>query len=190
MSIEKLTPVVYLDIDGVVNALNPNADVLEKRLQYWSEWKTDIIPNEPDADVVIVHAPELVTRINALAEKADVVFLSMWMNSAVDTFAPLVGLNVSEFADADGWNRVSERYILSTKERWWKLNLVVERMDDSAQPVVWIDDWMNVGVKKFIEEHAASKGVDILVMKPDERYGLTPTMMNRIDRFITEVNKS
>lgn len=177
--------VVYLDIDGVVNPFNTTPAVERKRAQYWSEWKTLRV-----ADATIIYAPELVTRLNSLTGEAHVVFLSMWMETAVKEFAPAVGLHVDEFADADGWNRVSERYILSVKERWWKLNLVIERMDASPSPVVWIDDWMTSSVKTFVEEYAAEKGVDILVVKPDERYGLTPAMMNRIDRFVAKMNKS
>lgn len=188
MFVNKTQPVIYLDIDGVVNALGGGASVDKQRLKYWSEWKTDIIPSKAEENLTIVHAPELITRLNAVTEKAHVIFLSMWMRSAVDEFAPLVGLNVSEFADADGWNRVSERYILSIKERWWKLNLVIERMDVSTAPTVWIDDWMNDAVKKFIENYAASKDIEILVVKPDEQYGITPAMMRKIERFVGQTS--
>jgi hypothetical protein len=176
-------PVWFIDVDGVINALIDYAN--KPHLSSYSDWKTTNVNGYP-----IVFSPTLVNSINALSKTIDIVFLSTWASAAVDDFAPALGLDVKHFVRCNGSNSSFDYQGNDASKRWWKLNGILEHINNDQRPFIWADDDMHNEVKRAIHGRAAFEGVDNLLITPNSKIGLTKQHMEMVEAFTSRVSGS
>lgn len=180
-----MKPVIFLDIDGVINVIPPRKGNPENlpHLKVWNEWKTVEILTYP-----ITYSPELIAHLNRISKKAEIVWLTTWREQAVKDFAPVVGLDVFRFIDPKGseypWGSMSSFNGVIPEMRWWKLNGVLEHMDAIGTPFVWLDDDLRSQTKKYVKKLAEECSIPSLMFIPFDSKGIEPDHIARIDEFI------
>ena len=105
------TPLIFLDIDGIINEPFPYKQKLTK-VQVMRNFKT----------LSIKYNPEKIRKINEWAKYAEVRFLTAWGNFATYRVAPAVGL-------------YSFPHNYTTKDKIQNLS-----EEDSKRLIIWIDD--------------------------------------------------
>lgn len=176
-------PVWFVDVDGVINAL---VDYVNKpHLSVYSDWETISVNG-----YTIVFSPTLVESINTLSEAVDIVFLTTWAEAAVKDLAPALGLNIKHFLRSEGSNSSFEYQGNDPAKRWWKLNSILDHINNDQRPFIWTDDDMHNDVQRAIFGRAAFEGVDNLLIAPNSKTGLTPQHMGMIETFTSRVSRS
>lgn len=156
---------VYIDVDGVLNALPSSGDVLTAASTGWDDgsWQREHING-----YWIMWNLELIDELNAIQSTGvEFRWLTTWCELAPQLLAP-----VFKLADSDKWTvtqNVSHydthqyRMIANT---WWKRHLLDKDLtEDPADRVAWLDD-----------DHAYYQTQvpdNILAVAPDSRTGLT-----------------
>jgi hypothetical protein len=175
-------PVWFVDVDGVINVL---VDYVNKpHLDSCSDWETIDVNG-----YTIVFSPTLVESVNALSETIDIVFLTTWVESAVNNLAPALGLNIKNFLRSDGSNSSFEYQGNDASKRWWKLNGILDHINNDHRPFVWVDDDMSNEVKRAILGRAAFEGVENLLITPNSKIGLTEQHIGIIEAFTSRVSQ-
>lgn len=182
-----MKPSIFLDIDGVVNIVSKRQGNLDKlpHLRVWNKWETIEVTSYP-----ITYSPELVSHLNRISEKAEIVWLTTWKEEAVNDFAPAVGLNDFRLIDPTGatdpWGTAAS-FKGNPENRWWKLNGVLEHITSTGAPFVWIDDELRSPMRNYVKQVASSFNVPNLLFVPYETMGIDSEHINRIDEFIESV---
>ena len=173
-------PVWFLDVDGVINVLPYNPTLKSQPYhKVWDNWAITNVLN-----YTITYSPDLIDEINRLSEVVDIHWLTTWQSKAAINLAPALGLKNFSVADADGSNRTSETFFVSTVERWWKLNAVIEDLEIHSRPVIWTDDDINnKTVGAFIKTYSEDKNVPLKTMSPFSFLGLEPHHIKNIGDF-------
>ena len=166
-----MKPVIYLDVDGVLNAL----DVVEKAEgdDCWGDFEVhaNVTPTNIPAfgrGYDLCMSKKMVAELASL--DADVKWLTTWRQDAAEHVAPLV--------DAPDWPVVD-----------WTVEKGAALAQDQAynpRPFVWIDDWEATegNVKYFLMEPE----VPYLLIKPNAYSGITRKQMEEIREFIESVS--
>jgi hypothetical protein len=179
-----LKPVIFLDIDGVVNVIPPRKGV-PPHLKVWNEWRKIEVRSYP-----INYSPDLIEHLNRLSEKADIIWLTTWRSEAVKYFAPAVGLNEFKFLNHKGmedpWGTTSS-FSGSPENRWWKMNAVMHHIDTIGTPFVWIDDELRSSTKRYVRGIAEDCNIPNLMFIPFDTLGIDREHIERIDEFITSL---
>lgn len=180
-----MRPVIFLDIDGVINVIPPKRGV-PPHLKVWNEWRKVEILSYP-----INYSPELIGHLNRLSEKAEIVWLTTWREEAVKDFAPIVGLKTFRFINPKGledpWGSTAS-FSGSPENRWWKMNGVLDHIDTTGTPFVWLDDELRSSTKRYVRGIAEDCGVPNLMFIPFETQGIDREHIARIDEFISSVS--
>ncbi len=165
----------FMDIDGVLNVIGkaPRGG--------WGRYDYAHVMAFDGLAWPICYSTTLVRLLNRLHEKRIVSFrwLTTWEHDAPTKFAPAVGLDLGNWIAGED---------LGQSGTWWKLDIMVENLQDATSLVIWTDD----DIKHF---HHARRVVDFLhpeqalVICPDERKGLTPEdfdlILSAIENAIT-----
>lgn len=168
---------IYLDVDGVLNALsftNPPKDVVG-----WDEWESKVV-----AGFSIQYSPQLIAELNLLSERDDVefVWLTTWREMAGELIAPALGLKGENWVYlTDG--KSAGGYSYNSWVVWWKLITIQEHVTNSHTNFVWIDDdlFMNPDALSWVR--GFKNGMSIC---PRPTHGLTRDDVSAILRFINE----
>lgn len=180
-----MKPKLFLDIDGVINVLPKSEGNLNKRphLRVWGEWKTFVMDG-----YMITYSPELITHLNRISQKADMVWLTTWNEEASRDFAPAVGLNIFPFVAPEGrddaWYSGALSFNWLPENRWWKLNAVLEHLHSEDVPFIWVDDYLRSHTKQLLKRKMKVSGKSGLMLIPFQNIGMTPEHINQIDEFI------
>lgn len=162
---------VYLDVDGVINAVYPSDSSPE-----WG-WSRPG-ENRRASGFPIHYSPELVAALNELAARPHVRFhwLTTWLDHAPRYLTRRIGLHGKD------WPVVGKMHMYSRDAgiSWWKLAAIQEHVDPSNR-IVWIDDDL---IDDGAREWAASLGDRILLVQPDPYVGITKDMFKFIDDWI------
>lgn len=158
----------FLDFDGVLNIF---ARITSGE---WGEYAFTEVCAFEGLGWPICYAPRLIGLLNQLHAKNIVSFrwLTTWTHDAPTKFAPAIGLDVGRWIGGD---HVTDEDGAS----WWKLDVIVEALDDHADLVIWTDDQ----IRDF---RSARRIVDFLhpdqalVICPDKRKGLSPEQFDLI----------
>lgn len=125
-----MTTNIYLDVDGVINALG-SGELLEMQTGF-KGFNLLTVNGFP-----IKYAPELVHMLNELADCIDVVFkwVTTWERNAASMLCPAIGLNGQRWAvlvgDESSWGGPD----------WWKLDVVRRDIEiETPDFAIWIDD--------------------------------------------------
>lgn len=121
---------IYLDVDGVLNAVQKRYP--SEASTGWKLWETKPVNGWP-----ILWAPELIDELNTLAAHSDVTFkwLTTWTHDAAKTLSPAIGINGQEWEVLDGeqhgWRGAD----------WWKLQAIQKDvLSTTPDQFIWIDD--------------------------------------------------
>lgn len=175
---------LFLDIDGVINIIpNLNKDKNNRpHLSTWPTWKTIEVLGYP-----ITYSPDLIEHLNRLSEKVTIIWLTTWRDQAVSDFAPAVGLNTFDYIDPKGseypWG-TAKGFVGDPDMRWWKLNGVLDHMDATNEPFIWLDDDLRSNTKKFVKRLAEDMNIPNLMFIPFESKGIEPDHIERIHEFV------
>lgn len=179
------TPIWFLDIDGVINVPPPysydTGKNKAKRLRVHPEWAK--IEIEVDDEVFkIMYAPAVIDFINEIhrSGKAKVVFLTTWRKSAVEKFAPAVGLDETiDFVDCN--EGVESNY---TVHKWWKYKTVSSYLPCNF---IWTDDDIRKQHFVHLVDYVRQHGFDGLAFHPAENKGLEVSHFNAINNFLASL---
>lgn len=166
-----MTTDIYLDVDGVLNAvtLNPPTDA------GWDEWQYAVVNG-----FGITYAPELIARMNALAERDDVTmhWLTTWEHDASNILASAIGLN------GERWTVLGteKHYSKELAGGWWKHHALVDYFPGRECRAVWIDD--DISFDRAAQEWANQYADRLLLVSPSTYRGITRELMDGIDAFV------
>lgn len=158
-----VTTVVLLDIDGVINALEP-------------PWRDTV--KSKCAGLTIRWAPAVVERLRALHESGavEIRWCSTWCGypDELAALGALIGLDVP--------SAFTER----PRHRTWG-DLKVEAAVDTlagGRRVVWVDDVeVSAGREFFPVLAGAERDGRALLIQPESRHGLTAAHLDEIEAF-------
>ena len=187
-----MTPLVLLDVDGVLNALGPSDDS-------WHDWERGSAV-AAGRTWPVRWSPSVVAAVRSWQDVADVQWLTTWGEDANAGLHALLGLPELPVAGTaqepaapepvQGAPATDEPALAAVTPaapdplsgRWWKFDVV--RRLVSAQPerrVVWIDDDLVAvqDVRAWTRAHA-----DCLLVAPDPRTGLVAPQLRSVERFL------
>lgn len=175
-------PVWFLDVDGVINAVSKIENIHYSQFPTWEEKIVN--------GYKIRYSPEVVDFINKMSERVEVRWLTTWRDKAVDMLAPALGINVFPFDNADGrWspygNFNGQNYL--PENRWWKLNVVLNHIENGGENFIWSDDDLYPQVRNYVRKTADAEGMESLFVTPEIKYGLTPQNLERIENFVSQM---
>lgn len=160
-------PVIYLDMDGVLNALG-NAVFKESD---WGDFKN--YPNIKPDDIPFGQLGyDLALSKNMVSEIAslpvEVLWLTTWRHDAPKHVAPLV--------DAPEWE------VLDYQAE--KGAAIAQDQAYDPRPFIWIDDFeaTEENLKFFLDEE--NEYIPFILIKPDGRTGLRKDHLNEIWEFL------
>lgn len=158
---------VYLDIDGVLNAITRAADPGWG----WSDSAVTKVRGFP-----INYSPEMVGRLNDLAERVTFHWLTTWREHARE-LAAAVGL------DGGAWP-VLDAPDTFTAKSWWKLTAIRDHVAETSPELsFWIDDDLSFddGANEWLRGRD-----DVVAVSPQSEVGLTRRALDLIDAAIAE----
>lgn len=172
--IDPTKPVVLLDVDGVVNALNRKND------HAWPDAKITLArPDFSFREWPIYTSPRLGEALLAL--DVNIVWLTTWKYDANTAISPLVGLPTDLHVGDYDRRKFSEGF------QDWKMNFVYEFIPTFDGPIVWIDD--EAVPYYFFEELDSDPDLAsrFMIVEPNSYLGLTPDNIDAIDHWLKGV---
>lgn len=185
-----MTTNIYLDVDGVLNALSSNPP--KQNTGWTGEWKREkaVIPSDavqigwssqPVAEsYTMFWSTKLITAINELAEMDDVtiIWLTTWKEHAKGVISPLMGINGHD------WLHLDTGDIYDTM-RWWKLDAIRDHVEETKpDKVVWLDD--DIAYDQKARLWVSMMKPKILSITPNSVHGLTKPHIQSIINFIND----
>jgi hypothetical protein len=171
------SPVLFLDVDGVLNAVSRYPD-----RQVWQNWEQAEVPNRIGTFPVL-WSPSVTCRIASWVERAlvSVLWLTTWLDDANGPLRETLGL--PEFPVLG--SHLSEDPALPSGSRglrWWKADLVEEHLAaHPGTPFVWLDDHLRV---MLALQTRLSAQHDCLLIGPASHVGLTPQHLQSVEAWL------
>lgn len=184
------TPVLLLDVDGVINACtrkpDPNA---------WEHWQT----GEAAASGrvwPITWSPEVVKFLTALHDsgQVEIRWHTTWQQDA-QRIADLTGLPKFPVAHAPeflaGSQEAAAAILEDRRPVWWKLPAAERVVAEEGRPLIWIDDdisdelWRVGGMAYQI----GTVDAPALLVCPNARTGLAPKHLRAMSSFLAELEE-
>ncbi|MEV4991253.1 HAD domain-containing protein [Pseudarthrobacter sp. LMD1-1-1.1] len=167
-----MTTTIYLDVDGVINAVTKHVPTTTG----WGEYARRKVNSFP-----IMYAPALVDALNELANRDDVTikWLTTWERDAAEDLSPALGINGKEWpvltGDQDAWHG----------EGWWKLEAIRADVEATApDKFFWIDDDLAAELPALEWLATRPEGTGIT---PKMREGLTTEHVDQIKAAVVPV---
>lgn len=167
-----MTTRIYLDVDGVINAVSYAPPTEATGLGDWKTGKA--------LGYTIQWSQEVIDFLNDLATREDVeiVWLTTWMDHAATDLVELTGINGADW------------YVLKTDDmhhsfgNWWKYDIIVPHLDENpVDKVIWIDDDLDY-MHRLVEDFVMSRGIHTL--SPHTSAGLTRGYLDAIMEIVDE----
>lgn len=163
------TPYVFIDVDGVLNAL--------------------VVPEEPHVHRLLwvptdgysypIHIRERVLDwLRRLAQDHDVRWATTWQEHANEILAPAFDLPELPIACRDDVG-----HGFSASHGGWKLAGVIATVAEDRRPFVWIDD---DAIPHDVDDHFAALNVPYLCVRPDNALGLSDDQIEEIEQFLAQ----
>lgn len=172
-------PVLFLDVDGVLNAVmdstrrrSPTAAGDERLDPSFRDWRRDRRRN-----FRITYSIEMGRRIGALG--VDIFWLTTWLDHANSEIAPLFGwdpLPVLGFPE----------YLADTGPGWWKSAAAAAFVAEHQRPFIWIDDDLAWSLDRGDVEWLRTCEVPNLCISPHPGRGILPRHLDQIEAWIAE----
>jgi hypothetical protein len=161
---------IYLDVDGVLNAVSKRTPSL--KISGWDNWESKPVNGWP-----ILFSPDMVAALNELAAHPDVTFkwLTTWEDDAAKIMSPAIGINGQDWdvlhGDQHGWRG----------RDWWKLQAVRDDAEATdGHRFVWIDDDISAELEAITWVQGRD---DVLAVSPSTMQGLTRDDVKQIKHF-------
>nr|QBK87138.1 MAG: hypothetical protein LCMAC201_00400 [Marseillevirus LCMAC201] len=158
LEVIETTPLVFLDVDGVINGTR-EMDV--KMVKVWVGNKNQCVK----------FSPSIIERINQWASVAEIRWLTTWKHQAKYHLAPALGL--FDFEVSKDWKGEFANKLTET---------------ELSRPIVWIDDELNdeLYLKKPLEclKKRITDSNKLLIVSPSEWVGLTHKEVDVVDDFL------
>lgn len=158
-------PYVFVDVDGVLNALATPTDAHERQVLAVTGGRYLI---------QIRHA--VLEWLRRLGDLADVRWATTWQDHANEVLAPAFGLPQLPVAC-----RTVDEHGVAVSHGWWKLAGVIATVAAERRPFVWIDD---EAIPVDVADHLAAVDVPYLCVEPDPLLGLTDEQLAEIGAFL------
>jgi hypothetical protein len=167
---------IYLDVDGVINAVSVNSPSMH--LTGWTTWEA-----KPANGWQILYSPEVVEAFNTLAARDDVTvkWLTTWEDDAPQELCPALGINGQDWevlhGDQHAW-RGSD---------WWKLHAI--QADVAAtmpDRFVWIDD--DIRPEREATDWMATLQHGLWI-SPNTNWGVTRKHLEAVTAFINRASE-
>lgn len=160
---------VYLDVDGVINAVAAN------RPSWGWEGEQGVVSINKFS---IRYSLDLVAALNALADRPGVHmhWLTTWEEDAPNDLCPAIGLRGQDWPVLHNHPRHEP-----TSDAWWKLHALREHLPDDRR-AVWIDDditWAT-DAREWLRFNPSVRWVS-----PHVQTGITRKQMRQIEDLTT-----
>lgn len=159
-----MKPIIYLDVDGVLNMLDRSEDATGN--ECWGDFivHPDVKPDQDPRAFDLCMSKSMVAALAALP--ADVVWLTTWRHDAPKHVAPLV--------EAPEWHVIDWGYE--------KGAALAQDQAANPRPFVWVDDYeaTEANVRYFI----GKTNIPYLLIKPNPLQGITRAHMREIQGFL------
>lgn len=167
---------IFLDVDGVINALSTGAP---RQNTGWETWKRIKVNG-----FWIRYSPDLLRELESLAALPDVevVWLTSWCNAAPTKLSRAIGF------DASTWRVIGkDLYDIDPYGRgfdWWKfVALTKELVSDPDARFVWLDD--DLRYERDATTWASGCGKLGLWISPNPLHGLTVKHVEAVREFVS-----
>jgi hypothetical protein len=187
-----MTPLVLLDVDGVLNAVDAHPDP-----RVWPDWQRGRAA-AGGRQWPIAWSPTVVRAVLSWRELADVRWLTTWGSLANGALRELLGLPELPVAgappdrDAGAVSEAASGSLAAVTPaapdeltgRWWKFDVVRELVRaEPGRPVVWLDD--DLAGQREIRTWMTER-TSCLLVSPTPRTGLRPDDLELVTRFLAE----
>lgn len=166
-----MTRYLFLDVDGVINAIHPPAHA-----RVWSDSTTTNVTHFP-----VTYSPTLVEDIEMVGEMGvEIVWLTTWLDDTREL--PVLGFGKYPYL-GDGFH---------TEElpgEWWKWNALqafVQDLPEGDHRFAWIDDDLDYSARCQPEIAAFLETAGVLGICPKTEVGITPTHLASVQAFFRE----
>lgn len=189
------TPVVLLDVDGVLNALTRKPNTAVWPFDHWKFGRA----TAADREWPIAWATDVVDWLNALDDsgRAEIRWHTTWLDDAQHV-ADLLGLNrfavadaTPEVADGDVYGPGSQRLhaarIREGVPAWWKYGAARRVLAEEQRPLLWFDDDLFENLPRVHRNNLAANGA-VLYVVPDQHTGLTRKHLRQAEQFLDAVD--
>lgn len=167
---------IYLDIDGVLNAVTTMDNPHEH------DWDSDWVKKKVNG-YWIRYNENMINALNEIAQRDDVeiIWLTTWVDLACTMMSPAIGINGENWRVLDRDDIVKEYFF-----KWWKLDAIKQDIQETKpERVVWIDDdikyeseasvWINeqpnfLAISPWVESALTKKNIDEIIEFLDEEY--------------------
>jgi hypothetical protein len=160
------TPLIFLDVDGVINVPDPDNKALKL---------VNIMGGFGDATFDIRYHPKIVKAVNDLSDLAEIRWLTSWHHKAKYRLGPTLGF---KNFDVHHHSKYSLRYPEGMNE------------EDLERPVVWIDDELE-DTYGMMDHFNYVKGImknKLMGIAPEQKEGLTMGHIKKIREFLTSLH--
>ena len=181
-------PLVFTDVDGVINGLGNSRGVLPPNQA--DRYATVKIDGGLAGEVIVRYRPDLVARLRDLSDRgrAEFCWLTSWRHTAREHLAPAIGLpnwpaiphpiDVGDDSDAVAahpWDR---------NRPWWKLEAVLNRTaginGQHGRRFAWLDDDLPPETKTTVR---LLRPQPSLLITPPTSLGLTNQLVTQLEVF-------
>lgn len=192
-----LTPALYLDFDGVINAF-PDNKVLRRggightgwlkdddpRKQLYSEARAFRLDGNKQARTNrgryrIHYSTTITDGLKAMAEtgRISLHWLTTWQDYCENTLNPLLGWD-GRYITTEYWYDPET----GARRKTGKRRTVYEAIRRRDRPIIWVDDEECYDAR-LIEIEALQPKWPVLMIRPDERIGISRRQWELIQRF-------
>lgn len=178
-----MTVPIFVDVDGVINAMPDNADGLD----HWphDSWQRDFIYMPALAEALPITWSTAVIDGLRLIERTpgvEMVWCTTWLEKATDLLSPVIGIGQT-WPVAHPVGVTGEVWFA-----WWKATRVYEAVQEHGR-AVWIDDDIDAWTS-MLRIGGRSDELDwiderVLTVCPASRHGLTGGDLTKIEGFLT-----
>jgi len=157
-------PLWLLDVDGVVNALDPGQHA-------WPDFTTFRARG-----FTIRYSPSLLARVAALHAqgRVEVRWLTTWWETANQHLGEAFGLPELVVANTE--------QEFSARGQWWKLPVAQRLRAETGRRLVWTDDDLT-HVDDAVD-WVRAQGDEVLAISPNTYVGLTPADLDTIEAWV------
>lgn len=163
-----MKPVLFLDVDGVLNTSRPGWSAPPKIAKVWAQTSIGNFD-----EFKIRWEPKTIAQLINLETTVNINWLTTWGAQANTVLSPLLNIGPFPVAGADtppfGWE--------------WKIPIVEQSLKNRV-PSIWIDDNISDAANTFLTTTANNHNTPLLLLRPNAARGLRLEHFEQLNIFI------